>query len=36
MNARLAEAVAQWEAARADACAREVDRLLAELFGEES
>lgn len=32
----MADAVAQWEAAREAAAAREVDRLLAELFGEES
>lgn len=35
MSARLAEAAAQWEAARRAAFAREVDVLLADLFPEE-
>lgn len=35
MNARLADAVAQWAAVRDAAFAREVDTLLADLFPEE-
>lgn len=35
MNARLAEAVAQWAAVRDAAFASEVDALLADLFPEE-
>lgn len=35
MNARLADAVAQWAAVRDDAFAREVDALLADLFPED-